>query len=80
MGRPGQRATAQKLEIVPPPDATMGTRAEYQVARREAKLDNEVKGSAPADKGKGKSKEKGREKGKEKGKGRGKETEGKKSS
>jgi hypothetical protein len=72
--------TSQKLELVPPPEAMIGTRQELQIARREAKLDSEAKGTfVSADKGKGKSKDRGG-KGKEKGKGKAKEGEGKKSS
>ena len=73
-------ATSQKLELVPPPTAAIGSRAEYQVARKEAKLDQQLLPPAQGgDKGKSKGKEKGREKGKEKGKGKSKESEGKKS-
>ena len=72
-------STAQKLELVPPTDAQIGTRQEYQIARREAKLDSDVKGTyGGAEKGKSKGKEKS-QKGKEKGKGKQKEGEGKKS-
>ena len=72
-------ATSQKLELVPPPTAAIGSRAEYQVARKEAKLDQQLLPPAQAgEKGKSKGKEKGREKGKDKGKGKGKEGEGKK--
>ena len=68
-------ATSQKLELVPPAEAQIGTRQEYQLARREAKLDYEVKGAAAsAEKGKSKGKEKS-QKGKEKGKGKGKDPE-----
>ena len=67
--------TSQKLELVPPPEAQIGTRQEYQIAKREAKLDGEVKGGTLSiDKGKGKTKEKG-SKGKEKGKGKNKEAD-----
>eukprot|EP00435_Cladocopium_sp_Y103_P037871 s2378_g10.t1 len=34
---------SQKIELVPQADASMGSRQEYQLARREAKLDNAVK-------------------------------------
>eukprot|EP00435_Cladocopium_sp_Y103_P044723 s660_g12.t1 len=65
---------SQKLEIVPPPTASIGSRSELQVARREARLDQQVlPQTSLVDKGKGKTKEKGREKGKEKGRGKGKE-------
>lgn len=73
-------STAQKLELVPPPDAQIGTRQEYQIANKEARLDSAVKGGqAGGDKGKSKGKDK-TSKGKEKGKGKGKESEGKKTS
>ena len=72
--------TSQKLELVPPLDAMIGTRQEVQIARREARLDSEAKGGGQSsERGKGKSKEKGG-KGKDKGKGKAKEAEGKKSS
>ena len=72
-------ATSQKLELVPPPAAQIGSRAEIQVARKEARLDQQVlPGAQSSDKGKAKGKEKGREKGKEKGKGKSKEGDGKK--
>eukprot|EP00435_Cladocopium_sp_Y103_P012580 s2098_g3.t1 len=74
-----QWSTAQKLEITPLPDPTMGTRQEYQLARKEAKLDAEAKGGViGSEKGKGKTKDKSRDKGKDKGKGKNKEGEGKK--
>ena len=73
-------STAQKLELVPPLDAQIGTRQEYQIANKEARLDSAVKGGqAGGDKGKSKGKDK-TSKGKEKGKGKGKESEGKKTS
>ena len=73
-------STAQKLELVPPTDAQIGSRQEYQIAKREAKLDSEAKGSQiGGEKGKSKGKEKG-SKGKEKGKGKQKDAEGKKTS
>eukprot|EP00435_Cladocopium_sp_Y103_P033556 s3214_g8.t1 len=72
-------STSQKLELVPPPTATIGSRSEYQVAIKEARLDNQVLPPAQAaDKGKGKSKDKNREKGKEKGRGKAKESDPKK--
>eukprot|EP00435_Cladocopium_sp_Y103_P044196 s698_g12.t1 len=74
--------TSQKLELVPPPEASMGSRSEIQIARREARLDQEVKGAGgnfSGDRNKGKGKEKGG-KGKEKGKAKAKEGEGKKNS
>ena len=73
-------ATAQKLELVPAPEAQIGTRQEYQLAKREAKLDMEAKGTqSSVEKGRSKGKEKS-SKGKEKGKGKQKESEGKKGS
>ena len=73
--------TAQKVELPPPPEPSIGSRQELQLARREARLDQEVKGGgAHQDKGKTKGKEKGRDKGKEKGKGKGKEADSKKTS
>jgi hypothetical protein len=74
--------TAQKIEIVPPHDASMASRAEVQIAHREALLDSRAKGDqAPWEKGKSKGKSKDKEKGKERSKGgtKGKE-ENKKSS
>ena len=72
--------TSQKLELVPPADVAMGSRQEFQIAKKEARLDQEVKGGNPGgEKGKVKGKEKGG-KGKEKGKGKAKDAEGKKSS
>ena len=74
--------TAQKIEIVPPHDASMASRAEVQIAHREALLDSRAKGNqAPWEKGKSKGKGKDKDKGKERSKGgtKGKE-ENKKSS
>ena len=72
-------STSQKLELVPPPTASIGSRSEIQVAKKEAKLDLQALPAAlPGEKGKTKGKEKGREKGKEKGKGKGKEGDPKK--
>jgi hypothetical protein len=72
-------ATSQKLELVPPPTAAIGTRSEYQVARREARLDQQLLPPAHGgEKGQGKTREKGKEKG-QKGKGKAKEGDGKKS-
>eukprot|EP00435_Cladocopium_sp_Y103_P039833 s1161_g10.t1 len=72
-------STSQRLEIVPGGEASMGSRPEYQMARREAKLDQEIKGSAPsADKGRSKGKDKGPGKTKDRGKGKTKETDAKK--
>eukprot|EP00435_Cladocopium_sp_Y103_P042917 s309_g12.t1 len=69
--------TSQKIEIVPAAEATMGTRQELQIARREAKLDQDAKGgSFTTEKGRNKGKEKG--KGKDKGKGKSKEAEARK--
>ena len=66
-------STSQKMELVPPATASMGSRQEVQLARKEARLDNAAKGGQQGpDKGKGKSKDKS-PKGKEKGKGKGKE-------
>jgi len=66
-------ATSQKLEIIPNVDAGVASRAELQLAQKEAALDMKAKGSSPAwprDKGKGKGKDKegGKDKGKNKGK------------
>jgi flagellar biosynthesis/type III secretory pathway protein FliH len=72
-------STAQKIEIVPSPEAAISSRQEMHLAKKEAKLDSEAKApAAGSEKGKGKTKDKGKEKGKEKGKGKPKETEGKK--
>ena len=74
-------ATAQKIEIVPSLDASMATRAEIQVAQKEAKLDSQTKGSGSTwEKGKSKGKSKDKDKGKDKGKGGKLRDEGKKSS
>ena len=63
-------ATAQKIEVVPPHDASMTSRAEMQLAQKEAKLDSRAKGSGSLwEKGKSKGKTKDKDKGKEKGKG-----------
>jgi len=73
-------STSQKLELVPPADATMASRQEAQIAKKEAKLDQETKGGMTlSEKGRPKGRDKGG-KGKEKGKGKAKENEGKKSS
>ena len=72
-------ATSQKLELVPPANASIGSRQEMQIAKKEARLDSEFQPSLQGgDKTKGKGKEKGRDKGKEKGRGKGRESEGKK--
>ena len=72
-------ATSQKLELVPPPTASIGGRSEIQVARKEARLDQQVLPSAPAfEKGRTKGKEKGKDKTKDKGKGKSKEGDPKK--
>lgn len=74
--------TAQKIEVVPPLEATMTSRAEVQLAQKEAQLDARAKGS-PGQWDKGRAKGKGKEglKGKDKGKGTGKgREEGKKTS
>ena len=72
-------ATSQKLELVPPPTASIGGRSEIQVARKEAKLDQQVLPSASAfEKGRTKGKEKGKDKTKDKGKGKSKEGDPKK--
>lgn len=70
--------TSQKLELVPPTVPSIGTRQEYQVAQRETKLDNTLKGSSTSEKGKGKAREKGKEQPKGKSKGKQKDGEGKK--
>lgn len=78
-GTPWQ--TAQKLELVPPSEAAIASRQEHQLARKEAKLDMSVKGSASSgapEKGKGKGKGKNQEKGKDKNKGKAKEADPKK--
>ena len=63
-------ATSQKLELVPPPTASIGGRSEIQVARKEAKLDQQVLPSASAfEKGSTKGKEKGKDKTKRQGQG-----------
>ena len=75
-------ATSQKLEIIPNVDAGVASRAELQLAQREAALDVKSKGgwqSWGKEKGKGKSKDKEGTQGKGKNKGKAKE-EGKKSS
>lgn len=73
-------STSQKLELVPPAEATMSSRQEAQIAKKEARLDQDIKGGmSSGEKGRPKGKEKGG-KGKEKGKGKAKEAEGKKSS
>lgn len=74
--------TAQKVEVVPALEATMASRAEVQLAQKEAQLDSRARGSASAwDKGKTKGKGKDTPKGKEKGKGQAKgRDEGKKTS
>eukprot|EP00435_Cladocopium_sp_Y103_P013386 s2009_g3.t1 len=71
---------AQKLELIPPLEAGMSSRQEHQIARRENRLDQQVKGatSSTFEKGKGKSKGKTSEKGKDKGKTRSKEGDNKK--
>lgn len=57
--------TAQRMELVPPPDPQLSSRAEYQSARKESKLEAEAHGrTSSQEKGKGKSKEKGGGKGK----------------
>ena len=62
--------SAQKIEIVPPPEPSMSSRAEMQIAQKEARLDSRAKGGATQwEKGKGKTKGKDKDKGKEKGKG-----------
>jgi hypothetical protein len=68
--------------LVPPTNAEISSRQEKQVARKEARLDQEASGAPQSsDKGKGRGKEKGKEKGKERNKGKGKDPgEGKKSS
>jgi flagellar biosynthesis/type III secretory pathway protein FliH len=72
--------TSQKLELVPPGEVSMGSRQEVQVAQKEARLDQAVKGSSySSEKGRPKGREKGKEKGKEKGRGKGKDSENKKS-
>ena len=75
-------ATSQKVEVIPNVEAGVASRAELQLAQREAALDVKSKGgwqSWGKDKGKGKSKDKEttREKGKSKGKAK---EEGKKNS
>eukprot|EP00435_Cladocopium_sp_Y103_P005067 s1646_g1.t1 len=72
--------TSQKLELVPVPEPSMSSRQEAQLAKKEAKLDQDVKGGYPqTEKGRGKGKEK-TQKGQPKGKGKNKEAEGKKPS
>ena len=70
---------AQKIEVVPAAEASMSSRQELQIARKESRLDQDARGSLPpnSEKGKGKSKEKGA-KGKEKGKGKQKDSDSKK--
>eukprot|EP00435_Cladocopium_sp_Y103_P007420 s1856_g2.t1 len=61
--------TSQKVEVVPALDATMSSRAEVQIAQKEAQLDSRTRGSGSTwDKGKAKGKGKEQAKGKEKGK------------
>lgn len=75
-------STSQKLEIVPPSEATISSRGELQLAQREAKLDWKTKtpgtswekGSQNKSKGKGKDKSKDRDKGKGKAKEEGRKT------
>ena len=74
--------TAQKVEVVPALEATMASRAEVQLAQKEARLDSRARGSASGGekgkaKGKGKEPQKGKDKGKSPAKGR---EEGKKTS
>ena len=70
-------STAVKLEIGPQADPMMSSRAEVQVAKKEARLDADTKPTgAPFEKGggKGKNKDGGKNKGKDKGgKGKGKD-------
>ena len=74
-------ATSQKIEVVPQLEASMASRAELQVAQKEARLDGQTKGqTASWEKGKGKTKTKDKDKGREKGKGGKNKEEGKKSS
>lgn len=76
-GTPWQ--TAQRMEVVPTPEPQLGTRGEYQSARRESKLDSEAMGrSSQPDKGSGKGKSKGKEKSQGKGKAKAKEGDNKK--
>lgn len=74
--------TSQKVEVIPNVEAGVASRAEVQVAQKEAALDLKSKGSYSSwgkEKGKGKGKE--RDGGKDKGKSKGKaKEEGKKSS
>ena len=73
-------STSQKLELVPATEVAIGSRQEFQIAKREARLDMETKGGGgqSSDKGKTKGKEKG-VKGKDRGKGKSKEGEKKSS-
>ena len=68
-------ATAQRVEITPPLEAAISSRAEIQVAMRESKLDSQARGGQSSwEKGRGKSKSKDKDKGKgEKGKSKGRE-------
>ena len=73
--------TNQKLELAPQAEAVMSSHQELQLARKETKLQSEVKGtgSSPSyDNGKTKGKAKGKEKGKERGKGKSKDQDNKK--
>ena len=64
---------SQKLELTPQPEPQMGSRSEYQSAKKEAKLDAESRPSGYGyDKPKGQGKDKGG-KGKQKDKGKGKD-------
>lgn len=63
-------SVAQKIEVVPAIEASMASRAELQLAHREAQLDSKARGSqSGAEKGKSKGKTKDKDRGKDKGKG-----------
>ena len=63
-------STSQKLELVPPAEPSIGLRTEYQSARKEAKMDQDLRPGGQGKEGKGKKQDKGKEKGGGKGKGK----------
>ena len=73
----GSWQMASKLEIAPNMEAQMSSRSEQQIAKRELRLDHEVRGYQNyQDKGKPKGKDKGKNKGRGKGgKGKNKQEE-----
>lgn len=74
-------STSQKLELAPSAEASLGSRQEYQLAQKEAKMDQAVKGSTSGgEKGKSQGKSRGKGKDKDRGKGKSKEGDAKKGS